>query len=267
MDNRDLTKGVGYRKTAISADEINQMVERGYSAKARETKVRKKESFAPSSIGYGNATCPRYWYMAFEGKYVFDESKTDNLGLAIMNNGVEVHSRLNQVFEDSGSLVASEIEMKMSDPPVRGFIDAMVRLDSGEVVVGEFKSMKTEMFQLRVNSMKPMPYHLYQILLYLKATDKQNGFLLYENKNDQTVLVLPVAMDDFNKKVINDALDWMRMVRKNWEDGPDGENLPKRPGRWTEKNKNCKGCPVFNECWNNLGDGNVDLPAMEVVKL
>jgi CRISPR-associated protein Cas4 len=266
MADRELTKGISYRKFPFDPALINDMVERGYAASARETKIRKKESFAPSSIGYGQATCPRYWYMAFEGKYVFDESGTDNVGLANMTNGTEVHARLDEVFRASGNLVASEVEMKLSDPPVRGFIDALVRIDD-EIVVGEFKSAKQEIFMHRLTTMKPAPYHMYQILLYLKATGKKKGFILYENKNDQSILVIPIEMDEENTKTIEDALDWMRKVRNNWEEGPDGVNLPKRPGRWTRKNKNCKGCPLFTECWDNLGDGTVDLPPMEVVKL
>lgn len=265
MMERELTKGRSYRKFAFDPQKINDMVEAGYAAQARETKVRKKESFAPSAIGYGSATCPRYWYMAFEGKYVFDESKTDNVGLANMGNGVEVHERLERLFEAAGTLVAANVEMKMTDPPVRGFIDALIRVDD-EIVVGEFKSAKQEIFVIRENRMDTAPYHLYQILLYLKATGKKKGFVLYENKNDQSILVIPIEMNEENEKIINDALDWMRMVYKNWQDGPDGENLPKRPGRWTQKNKNCKTCPLFDECWNNLGDGTVSLPPMEVVK-
>lgn len=265
MTDRELTKGISYRRFPFDPQKINDMVNAGYAAQARETKVRKKESFAPSSIGYGNATCPRYWYMAFEGKYVFDESGTDNVGLANMGNGVEVHDRLDKLFSAAGTLVASEVEMKMSDPPVRGFIDALVRVDD-EIVVGEFKSAKQEIFVHRETTMSMAPYHKYQILLYLKATGKKKGFILYENKNDQSVLVIPIEMDEENTKTIEDALDWMRSVYNNWKEGPDGANLPKRPKRWTQKNKNCKGCPVFNECWNNLGDGTVEMIPMEVVK-
>lgn len=245
---------------------ITDMVEAGYQAGARVTEVRKKNSFAPSSIGYGSATCPRYWYMAFEGKYEFDESGTDNMGLANMSIGNEIHTKLEKLFEIAGTLVDHDVDMRMTDPPVHGFIDALIRLPNGEIVVGEFKSAKQEIFVHRQNTMQPAPYHRYQILLYLKATGKKRGFMLYENKNDQSILVLPIEMDAANEKIIDDALDWMRQVHKNWEDGPDGENLPVRPGRWTPKNKNCKICPVRDACWNQLGDGTVKMLPMEVAQ-
>lgn len=260
MMNRDIAKGRKVR-SEIDMQKVHDMIAAGYAADAREDKVRVKESFAPSSIGYGNATCPRYWYLAFEGKYKFVET-TDPMGQANMDNGNSVHTRLENVFEKAGTLVSKNVEMKMVNPPVRGFIDALIRVDD-EIVVFEFKSAKQEIFMHRLNTMKPAPYHLYQILLYLKATGKRNGVLLYENKNDQSILPIPVTMDEVNEKIINDALDWMSEVRENWETGKDGENLPTRP--WTQKNKNCKGCPLFDECWNNLPDGTVTIKPMEVV--
>lgn len=262
MYSRDLTKGnKSIRQGGVDPAKVSEIIEAGYAVSARETKVRKKESFAPSSIGYGKATCARYWYLAFEGKYVFDESGTDNLALANMTNGTEVHARLNQVFEDSGALVESEKELRMDDPPVFGFIDAILDID-GENVVIEVKSAKSEMFNNYLIKQKGAAYHMYQILLYLKGTGLKNGALVYENKNDQTVLTIPVSMNTYNEKAIEDALEWMRKVHQNWLDGKDGENLPTRP--WTQKNVKCKQCPLFNECWNNLPDGNVVIKPMEI---
>lgn len=262
MFDRELTKGTSFRKGGVDPAEINNMIKAGYSALGREAKVRVKESFAPSSIGYGNATCPRYWYLAFEGKYVFDESGTDHMALANMDNGNEVHKRLAKVFEASGQLVSSESELIMSDPPVRGYIDAIIRVGEEKVVV-EVKSIKQEMFVMRANNMKAAPYHMYQILLYLKGANKKHGAIVYENKNDQSLLVIPVTMDEHNETIIEAALEWMRKVRKNWEDSTEeNDNLPTRP--WTRRNKNCKGCPLFDECWNNLPDGNVTIEPMEV---
>jgi len=255
--------GKAFRKTAVSAEDIHKIIRAGLAEKARETKVRKKESFAPSSIGYGNAKCPRYWYMAFEGKYVFEES-SDEMALANMDNGVYVHDRMERIFKDSGSLVAAESELIMHDPPVRGYIDLLARLDNGEIVVIEVKSAKDEIFRARVNTMAALDYHMYQILLYLKGTGKRNGAILYENKNDQTIVVIPVEMNEENERIIDEALDWMRMVHNNWKDGPDGKNLPKRP--YTKSKKECKYCPLKKECYENLPDGEVQLLPMEVAE-
>jgi CRISPR/Cas system-associated exonuclease Cas4 (RecB family) len=268
MGIRDISKGKQFRSGGVNADAIAKLVERGYMANVRETKVSKKETFAPSSIGYdGNGRCPRYWYMAFEGKYVFEET-TDAMGMATMMNGRYAGERFGEVFEASGSLVALEVEMKMEDPPIRGFIDALVRLENeetgeSEVVVAEFKTTRSEMFIHRETSMKPLVYHLYQILLYMRATGKDKGFLFYENRNDLSFLVIPVEMNERNAKLLDDALDWLREVRANWE--AEGDTLPTRP--FTQKSKQCKNCPVFNECWNNLPEGTVTIKPMVVPKI
>lgn len=258
MYDRNITRGVHFRKSGVDPRRVNEIIEAGYKAMEREDKVKKKETFAPSSIAYGHGTCARYWYLAFEGKYEFKESN-DAMALANMDNGTFFHARFEKVLEASGSVVSIEEELVLEDPPIRGFIDAIINIDDEHIVV-EAKSSKQEWFVLKENSMKPSPNHLYQILIYLKGKGLKNGVLIYENKNDQSTLVIPVTMDDYNEKIINDAFDWMRKVRKNWEEG----ELPTRP--WTQKNKNCKGCPLFDECWNNLPDGEVVIKPMEVVK-
>ena len=260
MYDRNITKGVHFRKSGVDPRRVNEIIEAGYKAMERETKVRKKETFAPSSIAYGHGTCPRYWYLAFEGTYEFDESGTDAMALANMDNGIYFHDRFAKVLTASGNVVSVEEELIMEDPPIRGFIDAIIDVD-GEHVVVEAKSSKQEWFVMKENSMKPSVNHLYQILIYLKGKGLKNGVLIYENKNDQSVLVIPVELDDFNNEVIEKAFDWMREVRANW----DNQTLPTRP--WTQKNKNCKGCPLFKECWENLPDGEVKIKPMELVKL
>lgn len=261
MYDRNITRGVHFRKSGVDPNRINEIIDAGYRAKARESKAKRKETFAPSAIAYGHGACPRYWYMAFEGGYVFDESGTDAMALANMENGTYFHDRFSKVLQASGAPVVVEEELIMEDPPIRGFIDAIITID-GEDVVIELKSSKQEWFVMKQNSMKPSANHLYQILIYLKGKGLKNGALVYENKNDQSILVIPVEMDEFNEEVIDKAFDWMREVRANWE--AEGNTIPKRP--WTQKNKNCKGCPLFKECWK-IDDGEVVIKPMEIVKL
>lgn len=264
MGFRDIAQGRHFRGGGLNAKVIEDLVEKGYMAHVREAKVTKKETFAPSSIGYdGNARCPRYWYMAFEGKYVFEES-TDAMGMATMMNGRYAGERFGEVFEKSGSLVALEAEIITQDPPIRGYIDALIRIENEdgeeEVVVAEFKTTKDAIFTIRKNTMKPLAYHLYQILIYMKATGKKNGFLFYENRDDLSFLVIPVTMDERNEKILEDALEWLREVRANWE--AEGDTLPTRS--FTKSSKQCKYCPVKRECWENLGEGTVTIKPMVV---
>ena len=265
---RDIVASLRFKnegETGFTAKKLEEAVERGYMKQARESKHTQKKSFAPSSIGYGHGTCARYWYQAFNGAF-FNE-KTDALGVANMANGSAGHERLEKVFEDAGVLVAKEIKMELKDPPIFGFIDVMVKID-GETVVGELKTARSEAFEWRKNSMKPSGNHLYQILIYMRATGKDKGFMFYENKNDQTYLVIPVSMNARNAKILDGAFEWLRTVYKNYEAGQGtNSHIPQRP--WTKRNKICRGCPLFEACWPEEGEAptsDVVIPPMEVVK-
>lgn len=258
---RDIVQGLKFRKPkefTLDGHELSETLEAAYLLQQRPDGYKQKKTFSPSSIGYGNATCPRYWYLAFNGAEF--KEKSDALGIANMAYGTDAHARIEKLFEDAGILVDKEIEIKISDPPIRGYMDVMIDW-KGEHVPGEIKTTRQEMFVFRQSSMKPTSYNLYQILIYMKATGKKNGFLLYENKNDQSFLVIPVAMDERNEKILGDAFEWLRLVRRAYEDGM----TPNHPV--SKKNKICKTCPVWDACW---GEGNpegvVDIPLMEVAK-
>ena len=258
---RNIVQGLKFNKvkdTEVDGNKLALALEEAYLMQRRPAKFTKKKTFSPSSIGYGNATCARYWYLAFDGAVFEDDN--DALGIANMSYGTQAHTRIEKLFEDAGLLIDKEIEIKLSDPPIRGYMDVMIKWD-GEEVPGEIKTTRGEMFAMRQASMKPPAYNLYQILIYMKATEKKNGFLLYENKNDQSFLVIPITMDEKNEKILQDAFDWLRTTRKAWED----QQLPNRPVP-TKRNKICKSCPVRNTCWDTLPEGENIIPLMEVAK-
>lgn len=255
---RNIVQNLTFRKpTALDATALSQFIESQYTKDQGGESFKTKTSFSPSSIGGYNGLCPRYWYLAFSGANFVDSF--DAMGIANMENGKDRHERLQTLLKESGILVDEEVEIKMTNPPVRGFIDVLIRWE-GEVVVGEIKTCRQEMFLFRQTQMKPSAQHLLQILIYLKATGKKQGFLLYENKNSQEFLVIPVEMNEKNEAILEEALEWMRMVYDNFENG----ELPKRPVG--KKNKICKGCPLYNECWNVKPEGTMDIPLMEVPK-
>lgn len=240
----------------FNAKKLVDALESGYLIQRRPSKFTQKKTFSPSSIGYGNATCPRYWYIAFDGAEFVENG--DGLGVAVMANGTAAHSRIQKALKDSGVLVAEEVEIKLADPPVRGYMDVMIRIDD-EVVVGEIKTTSDQIFTAKRTSMKPSPNHLFQILIYMKATGKQKGFLMYENRNDLNILVLEVDFSEANEAILENALEWMRLVYKSWQD----RELPKRAFR-AQTVKVCQNCPVNKVCWEELPDGDVKLPKMEI---
>ena len=75
--------------------------------------------------------------------------------------------------------------------------------------------------------------------------DKE-GFFLYENKNTQEVLIIPVVMNEKNKQIIEDAFLWMREVWDNFKDG----DLPMKPEGATKTKMPCTYCPIKKECYS-----------------
>jgi CRISPR/Cas system-associated exonuclease Cas4 (RecB family) len=238
---------------------LAELLAEAYLKQRRESKFTKKETFSPSSLGYGNATCARYWKIAFDGADFVE--KADAEGIAIMSNGTEGHARLEQVFEDAGILEAKEVEIKLQDPPIRGYMDLVINWN-GEKVIGEIKTTRTEAFQYRWTTGKPKENNLLQLLIYMKATGCRYGFLLYEDKNDQHFMIIPVEMTQENIDFMEESLDWLRKVRKAWEDG----EVPNRP--YMKRNKICQKCPVFDTCWApDAPEATIEIEAMKVPKI
>jgi CRISPR/Cas system-associated exonuclease Cas4 (RecB family) len=263
MAERSLDGAIRFRKvvdsTGFTPAKLINALNQGYLEDRRPNKFTQKKTFSPSSIGYGHATCPRYWHIAFSGADFVENG--DGMGVAVMASGTAAHSRIQGALKKAGVLVAEEVEIKLADPPIRGFIDVMVRVDD-EVVVGEIKTTGEAIFNAKRTSMKPSPNHLFQILIYMKATGKKKGFLLYENRNTLEILVIEVDFTEANEAILENALEWMRTVYKGFE----AEELPTRPFR-NQTVKVCQNCPVNKVCWEELPDGDVKLPKMEVPTL
>lgn len=243
--------------------EFGELLEK---AMEREKEERKKKSFAPSSLGY-NGSCPRYWYYAFNGAE-FDMS-ADATAVANMDAGTDAGKRLAGLLDKAGLLVDDEVKATYSDPPIFGYIDALVRW-KGEVIVCEIKTCKSSSWQYRaVNNIVP-GYQMLQLLIYMYITDKERGFFMTENKDTHELFILPVRMTDENRQLVERTFDWMRKIKDNAENG----KLPTRP--FTKSSMQCKGCPVKDICWEGWTRGSVngkdphpgeiDLPILEVPK-
>lgn len=263
MAERSLDGAIRFRKvedsTGFTPAKLIEALNAGYLAQRRPDKFTQKKSFSPSSIGYGHAVCPRYWHIAFSGADFVENG--DGLGVAVMAAGTAAHTRIQGAFKEAGVLVAEEVEIKLADPPVRGYIDVLIRVDD-ETVVGEIKTTGEAIFNAKRTSMKPSANHLFQILIYMKATGRKKGFLLYENRNTLEVLVIEVDFTFENEEILENALEWMRTVYKGFE----AKELPTRPFR-NQTVKVCQNCPVNKTCWEQLPEGDVKLPKMEVPKI
>jgi len=255
---REIVSNLKFKKSTGEFDpqKFADMLDEAYIATKRTDQITTKYSFSPSTIGYGKGNCPRYWYLAFTGVMFIEEQ--DSIALANMMQGTQAHERLQKLIKDMGILKEEEKEIKNEYPPIKGFIDLVIDWD-GKEIIGEIKTAKQEVWDSRQATMDPSPNHLLQLLTYMKLMNVKEGFFLYENKNTQEILIIPIQMNDRNKKIINDTFTWMCEVWDNFKEG----DLPMRP--FVKSSSSCKYCPVKEVCWS-MPTGTVQIEPLEVPK-
>ena len=216
-----------------------ETIQNGYLAD-RGTKFQTKKTFGPSTIAYGHGECPRYWYLAFSGAN-FEDNNTP-YDVANMTNGIISHERiLGKAFAGSGILIDTEFDLRESDPPIYGKVDGLVKWQDEEVVV-EVKTTNEMVFEYRKRTNKPKAGHVIQLLIYMKVLKKAKGVLVYENKNNHELLAIPVQINENYINWIDQAFEWMRVVRKAWEE----KQLPMK--NYRSNAKICKNCPLKSDC-------------------
>jgi CRISPR/Cas system-associated exonuclease Cas4 (RecB family) len=240
--------------SGINTEELIQKIKSGYTAN-RGPRHQQKKTFAPSTIAYGHGECARYWYLAFEGG-TFEDS-ADAFAGANMTNGTKSHERIQKAMEDAGFLIDSEFKITNNDPPIFGYGDVMLDWQ-GEELLGEIKTMMNEGFEYRKLNRKPKTGHLIQLLIYMKILKKKKAVLIYENKNNHELLVIPVEVNDYYIQWVNNAFEWMRTVRKAWE----SKTLPEK--NYRSNSKICKSCPLSKVC-ADAGKGDVKIPSLELI--
>jgi CRISPR/Cas system-associated exonuclease Cas4 (RecB family) len=246
---------------AFGTQELNDILT---EAMKRENKFTQKTSFAPSGLGYAGS-CPRKWYYAFNGAdYVYN---TEAPAMANMKAGTDSGARLAQMLGDAGLLVSAEGEARLADPPVFGYIDAIINWKDEEVVV-EVKTCKSSTWNYRVMNNTVPSYQMIQLLLYMHITEHDKGFFLTENKDTHEIFILPVKMNEENKALVQRVLQWMRDIKDNADNG----ELPTRP--FNKSSMQCKGCEIRETCWsgwtrgkvngNDPNPGTITLPILEL---
>jgi len=248
-----MLKSPGVNKNSfLNTQDLIDKINHGYIAK-RGTKFTTKKTFAPSTIAYSHGECPRYWYLAFEGADF--EDNADAYGGANMTAGTKSHERIQQAMADAGILKDAEFKVTWQDPPIFGFGDVILEWE-GKDLLGEIKTMPSEGFEYRKASGKPKLGHLVQLLIYMKILNKTEAVLIYENKNNHDLLVIPVEINDYKVRWVNQAFDWMKTVRKSWED----KQLPEK--NYRSNSKICKTCPIQKTC-ADAGKGLIKIKSLE----
>lgn len=243
-----------FKKTPYDLQELTKILDASYSDSFTIDDEIKKESFSPSVIGYGSGTCPRRWVLAFRGGPWYQEHSSQSVDN--MEAGTDAHARIQANFQNSDLKVSIEKELLVKDPPVRGFIDAIIEDFNGVNLVVEIKTTRTEAWTSRRAKNKGPAYQVLQLLLYLYFLGEKYGVLLYEDKNDHQKLLIPVEMTDKNKMAVEKVVDWMRLVHKTYVE----DKLPTIP--FKSNSKICKECPLQKWCYSQP-KGDIDLEVLK----
>lgn len=238
------------KDTKLNSKKFVKTLNAAYQNTNTVKEFKQKKTFAPSTIGYGHGTCARYWFIAFNGAEFTENIPAANI--ASMRSGTDAHERIEKLIESTGLLKQKEREIKNSNPPIRGFADVVLEIDNEEII-GEIKTIKDQYFIQRKSEGTPSPSHLLQLLVYMKIEGADEGFILYENKNDNELLALPIQMSERNEEYINYVFEWMEKVYSSYKDNV----LPKRG--YTKSTWTCKSCPVSETCLEkDLGEVKIE---------
>ena len=243
---------IASRPSFLDQGALIEKIKSGYTVK-RVDKFTTKSSFAPSTIAYSHGECPRYWYLAFTGAMFVDNA--DAYGGANMTAGTKSHERIQEAMGNAGILKDSEFKITSSDPPIFGYGDVVLDWD-GQDLLGEIKTMPNEGFEYRKIAGKPKAGHLIQLLIYMKILNKGKAVMIYENKNNHELLIFPVELNEYSFKWVENAFEWMRTVRKAWEN----KTLPEK--NYRSNSKICKTCPIRATC-DLAGSGEIKIKSLE----
>jgi CRISPR/Cas system-associated exonuclease Cas4 (RecB family) len=237
----------------IDREALIEKIKSGYTIN-RVDRFQTKKTFAPSTIAYSHGECPRYWYLAFEGAVFTDNA--DAYGGANMTAGTKSHERIQEAMGNVPDfLVDSEFKVISQDPPIFGYGDVILNWD-GQELLGEIKTMPNEGFEYRKTAGKPKSGHLIQILIYMKIPNKSKSVLIYENKNNHELLIFPVELNTYTFEWVENAFEWMRVVRKAWENKTFLEK------NYRSNSKICKTCTIRATC-DLAGSGEIKIKSLE----
>src|SRR5438128_1498595 len=110
LSNMDLIKNnPNAMSKAFDVEAMDALLEEASAKGGRPDGFTTKKSFAPSGVGYGSGTCPRYWYYAFHGaNFVYSNTARQR---ANMDAGTAAGDRIAKLFERAGILNASEFKI------------------------------------------------------------------------------------------------------------------------------------------------------------
>jgi hypothetical protein len=179
---------------------VEQLIDQ--ALEQEEQLPRITDRFSPSWAG----TCPRMIQLNMFGMV---RSNIDSKTQRIFDNGNFVHERFVSYFKKVDKLKDTEgkLAFEYKGITVSGRLDIVVEDFNNVLHVGEMKSINDRGFNDLLLTNAPKDEHFLQWNIYSYAKKMPDGFILYENKNDQRIQIFPVSFDeDRFVKVMNKFL-------------------------------------------------------------
>lgn len=243
-----------------------------------------REAFYVSEAG----KCPRKVAYDFFG---MPRKQMAGRVLRLLENGDYLQSRYSKYFKDMGVWLAEEVSVNVADREdvpfnLSGRLDIVINARKmadptftgdptvDEMAIIEMKSINTWGFKDVAADLQPQPEHYLQIMIYMWLTGIHQGWVLYEDKNDQTAVACPVTYDE---RVI---------YGKGTEDGRgmgivqefmalaeviEGKKVPERCSNANQSKFPCKWksdqCDYYDHCWNPAHDGYLVPKKQELIEV
>lgn len=152
------------------------------------------------------ARCPRDVYYEMSGHKGEEESAK---GMRRMRAGSHSHLRLLSDLHSAGvRVVASELSIPENEL-IHGRCDCIINDGKDDMVI-DFKTSGDYGFNLLKEGNGNKDHEL-QVQLYLHFFQKQWGLIIYENKNDNELLEIPV---EYNKELCEQALQNLKELKQ-----------------------------------------------------
>lgn len=142
-----------------------------------EQRPPSKGIFYPSFLG---STCDRLLYLHYNG--LLPNQKFDSKTLRIFSHGHATEARYKDIFSKMRMLSGDEVQARYDNPCIHGRADFILNSPELGRTIIELKTINERGFS---NLIVPKVDHAIQLQIYLNILNIDNGFVLYECKNDQ----------------------------------------------------------------------------------
>lgn len=246
-----LAEMLAAEKLSEQQKHIVKEIRKALNAEEHSEKTYLKTGFSASTLSFGKGACPRWWYFAFSGTP--GSESVSSLSLDRMHTGTFRHAELQERLAKIGAEIEIEKEIHNVDPPMRGFVDAVI-----DGIPVEIKTMGATGYDYRAANFNPAAYHKMQLIIYCTILQSELGFFIYENRDSFDKKIIPMFMDEEKWEYSKYLFDWMRQVKQAFDD----KQLPTYFKGKRVNSKICKECPVKETC-DATGQGVVDIPLLE----